>query len=58
MNSVATLFATQPVYNAARAAHALRSDQQELLFIHITDLYYIIQCHLVLYSTHSIYLFD
>ena len=27
MNSVATLFATQPVCNAARAAHALRSDQ-------------------------------
>jgi hypothetical protein len=27
MNSVATLFAMQPVYNTARAVHALRSDQ-------------------------------
>jgi hypothetical protein len=27
MNSVATTFATQPICNAARAAHALRSDQ-------------------------------
>jgi hypothetical protein len=27
MNSVATSFATQPVYNAARAALALHSDQ-------------------------------
>ena len=27
MNLVATMFATQPVCNAARAAHALRSDQ-------------------------------
>ena len=27
MNSVATMFATQPVCNVARAAHALRSDQ-------------------------------
>ena len=29
-NLVATSFATQPVYNAARAAHALRSDQYHL----------------------------
>ena len=28
---VATTFATQPVYNAARAAHALRLDQQSAL---------------------------
>jgi hypothetical protein len=28
MNSVATSFAMQPVCNAARAAHALRSDQK------------------------------
>jgi hypothetical protein len=27
MNLVATTFATQPVCNAARTAHALRSDQ-------------------------------
>ena len=27
MNLVATLIATQPVYNAAQAVHALRSDQ-------------------------------
>jgi hypothetical protein len=27
MNLVATMFATQPVCNAARAAHALRLDQ-------------------------------
>jgi hypothetical protein len=27
MNSVATLFSMQPIYNAARALHALRSNQ-------------------------------
>jgi hypothetical protein len=30
MNLVATSFSMQPVYNAARAAHALRLDQYEL----------------------------
>jgi hypothetical protein len=30
MNLVATSVATQPVYNGARAAHALRSDQKSI----------------------------
>jgi hypothetical protein len=33
MNSEATLFATQPVCNAAQAAHALRSDQLEQKYL-------------------------
>ena len=41
MNSVATSFATQPIYNAARAAHALHLDQNPMLNkAQIKDLHY------------------
>ena len=56
---VATMFATQPIYNATQAAHALRSDQQitnskHFIVEHTKHLYTVYTLHSNIIIVHSL----